>query len=130
LQPDKALKSIPTLRMLIEPEESLHQRARQLTEQVMAALNQYADVTWEKGYSRVGGGAMPTTDMPTGLCVIRPKQISISTLVERLRAGTTPVVGRVHDDALLLDVRTIQPHDTDPLLAALIETLQPESGDV
>lgn len=130
LQPEKALDTIPTLRMLTEPVESLHQRAKQLTELVMERLHQYADVTWEKGYSQVGGGAMPTAELPTGLCSIKPKKISVSALVERLRASSPPVVGRVHDQSLLLDVRTIQPHDIEPLLASLVETLHPESGDV
>lgn len=130
LQPEKALESIPTLRMLTEPVENLHQRAKQLTELVRERVHHYADVSWEKGYSQVGGGAMPTAELPTGLCAIRPKKISVSTLVERLRASSPPVMGRVNDGSLLLDVRTIQPHDIQPLLASLVKTLHPESGDV
>lgn len=129
LQPDRVLKTIPTLRMLTEPAENLYQRAKELTELIMESVDQYAEVSWQKGYSRVGGGAMPTADMPTGLCVIRPKHITVSTLVERLRDGSPPVVARVHDQALLLDVRTIQPQDIEPLLATLLEALQSERGD-
>jgi L-seryl-tRNA(Ser) seleniumtransferase len=130
LDPEKALVNIPTLRMLTESKESLQQRAGVLADKLINPLHEYADVTFEEGFSQVGGGAMPTADMPTGMVAIKPKQITVENLVHKLRCGTPPVVGRVQADRLLLDIRTLQQADTEPLLTALLRAMRPESGVV
>ncbi len=129
LNSEQALQNIPTLRMLTESKESLYQRARSLADVLALKLKDYAEVTFEEGSSQVGGGAMPTAEMPTGLIVVNPQTMSVETLVYRLRTGTPSVVGRVQGERLLLDVRTLQDGDSEPLLNALLAALKEESGD-
>lgn len=120
LNPEKALQNVPTLRMLAESEKSLQRRARELTAIISGKLSDRAEVIFEEGLSQVGGGAMPTADLPTGLVSVRPKHISTEHLVERLRMSEPAVVGRLQSNHLLLDVRTIQESDIKPLLTAFI----------
>ncbi|MEG6617594.1 L-seryl-tRNA(Sec) selenium transferase [Peptococcaceae bacterium 1198_IL3148] len=130
LDAEKVLVNIPTLRMLTESKESLQQRAKMLANALADPLGAYADVTFEEGFSQVGGGAMPTADMPTGMVAIKPRQITVDQLVHKLRFGTPPVVGRVQADRLLLDVRTLQQHDTAPLLTTLLQVLASEGSEI
>ena len=129
LNPEKVLQNVPTLRMLTEDNESLQQRAQVLAKLLSEKLSAYAEVKYQQGFSAVGGGAMPTADLPTGLVMINPKNITVDRLVQRLRIGEPSVVGRVQADRLLLDVRTLQNKDTEPLTAALIKAFNEESGD-
>ncbi|WP_031515787.1 L-seryl-tRNA(Sec) selenium transferase [Desulfofalx alkaliphila] len=128
LDPEGALQKIPTLRMLTEPVDSLHRRATELAKTIGDGLKDLAQTTFEEGLSQVGGGAMPTAQLPTGLVAVSPRHVSVEQLTERLRSGDPPVIGRVQGDRLLLDVRTLQANDTQPLLQALIEALQPLKG--
>lgn len=129
LDPQAALKNIPTLRMLTEPVDSLHRRAQSLAQAIGLEIHQQAQTVFEEGLSQVGGGAMPTADMPTGMVAIKPLNIPVEKLVERLRTGDPSVVGRVQGDRLLLDVRTIQPQDILQLIRALTQALSPESDE-
>ncbi len=129
LNPEKVLQTVPTLRMLTEDNERLQQRAQELAELLAEKLSACAEVKYKQGFSAVGGGAMPTAVLPTGLVIINPKNITIDRLVQRLRVGEPSVVGRVQADQLLLDVRTLQSKDTEPLVAALTKAFYEESGD-
>ncbi|MBM7855900.1 L-seryl-tRNA(Ser) seleniumtransferase [Desulfohalotomaculum tongense] len=124
LHPDRVLQNVPTLRMLTEPLTSLHQKARQLAEIIAGKVGDMAEVAFEEGVSRVGGGAMPTADLPTGLVRVTPRNIPVERLVTSLRLGEPAVVGRVQEGSLLLDVRTLQKNDTEPLVQALLQALQ------
>lgn len=124
LNPAKALQNVPTLRMLTESVENLHRRARELAVIIAEKIANQAEVTFIEGLSQVGGGAMPTANLPTGLVAIRPDNIAVDCLVARLRNAELPVVGRVQNNRLLLDIRTIQQEDIQPILTALLQALQ------
>ncbi|MBO8137762.1 MAG: L-seryl-tRNA(Sec) selenium transferase [Desulfotomaculum sp.] len=126
LDPEKAKQNIPTLRMLTEPLENLQQRAQELAECIENKVRGMAEVNYEEGLSQVGGGAMPTAHLPTGLVRVNPKKIAVEDLVTKLRLGEPPVVGRVQDDSLLLDVRTLQKDDIDLLVQALYRAMEEE----
>ncbi|MTI81778.1 MAG: L-seryl-tRNA(Sec) selenium transferase [Firmicutes bacterium] len=124
LDTDKVLQEIPTLRMLTDSLEVLNEKAGQLAEIITDKINDLAEVTAEEGLSQVGGGAMPTAHLPTGIVRIAPKNITVEELVTRLRLGEPSVVGRVQEGSLILDVRTLQNNDTEPLVQALIQSLK------
>ena len=72
------------------------------------------------GASAVGGGAAPTVEIPTMLVCLRAGSHRPQELARRLRAGTPAVVARIVDDAIVLDLRTVDPGEEDALLAALV----------
>ena len=103
----RALREIPVLRMLAAPAAALRTRA----EALQAAIG--AGVTIVDAESSVGGGAFPAARIASVALAIEP----VGRLDERLRLGDPPVIGRVADDRLLLDLRTVR-EEEDALLSA------------
>jgi L-seryl-tRNA(Ser) seleniumtransferase len=71
------------------------------------------------GASVVGGGAFPGVELPTTLVSIAPAGCTLVELERRLREGEPSVVGRVQDERLLLDPRTVSPDEEAALTAAV-----------
>jgi L-seryl-tRNA(Ser) seleniumtransferase len=67
----------------------------------------------------VGGGALPTVELPTAALALGTTARPAERLDEALRAGRPPVLGRLLDDRLLLDCRTILASDIAPLAGRL-----------
>ncbi|MFZ5634137.1 MAG: L-seryl-tRNA(Sec) selenium transferase [Bacillota bacterium] len=101
------MQNVPTLRMIGTPGEQLYDRAGALSRLLEEAVGGRAQIAVEKGSSAVGGGAMPTAELPAWLVSVRPAGMTVEELAGRLREGDPAVVGRIQDDRLLLDVRTI-----------------------
>jgi L-seryl-tRNA(Ser) seleniumtransferase len=93
LDPERALREVPVLRMLNEPLEAVRARAERLAEAVGGEV--------EETVARVGGGALPLAELPSFACAVE------ETLAEPLRTGEPPVVGLLRDGRLLLDCRTL-----------------------
>jgi len=72
--------------------------------------------------SEVGGGALPTVELPTAALALGNAERRPQDLDERLRAARPPVLGRLLDDRLLLDFRTVLPGDV-PALATILASL-------
>jgi L-seryl-tRNA(Ser) seleniumtransferase len=105
LDPERALREVPVLRMLAEPPETIRVRAEQL-----------ADVTGgtvEETVARVGGGALPLAELPSFACSVEEE------LAAPLRHHEPPVVGVVRDGRLLLDCRTLADAELDEVAAAV-----------
>jgi L-seryl-tRNA(Ser) seleniumtransferase len=69
--------------------------------------------------SQVGGGALPTVELPTAALALGTASRPAHALDEALRAGRPAVLGRVLDDHLLLDCRTVLPADVVALASCL-----------
>ena len=120
LDESQALQEIPTLSMITASAESIQQRALNFLDRVQKSLGDRGDFALVRVNSRVGGGAMPEQDIASWAVAVRPGNMKINRLEQRLRHATVPVVGRVEDDRLLLDMRTI----ADDELDVLVESLQ------
>lgn len=110
LDEEKAIKNIPTLRMLTYTKEELIEKANQLYDVIENKLgykNDYAELYVEECKGRVGGGSMPTEELDSMAVILKPSKISINTLEEKLRLGRLHIIARVYDDKYVLDVRTI-----------------------
>jgi len=99
-----ALEELPTLGMLHAPVQEMEQRARRLAEELaQAAPDLEVDVA--SSVARSGGGTLPTHEIPS--FAVRLGGTDAESLSERLRVTDPPVVGRVHEGRLWLDVRTL-----------------------
>ena len=99
----EATARIPVWRMIAATVKDIERRARTWAKLV--------DVSVIDGETMVGGGSLPGGSLPTKLVSIPGGKTAVKKLAEALRAGTTPVVGRISDDALLLDPRTVLPEE-------------------
>jgi L-seryl-tRNA(Ser) seleniumtransferase len=105
LDPPKALRKVPVLRMLNEPLEEVRARAGRLAAAVGGEV--------EETVARVGGGALPLAELPSCACAVEQD------LAPALRAGDPPVVGVLRDGRLLLDCRTLTDAEAEEAAAAV-----------
>ncbi|MBK5226023.1 MAG: L-seryl-tRNA(Sec) selenium transferase [Thermoleophilia bacterium] len=128
LKPEEALGRIPTLRMLSEPIDSLQARAEKLASGLSEVIGDAATVAVEKAASKVGGGALPLLELDSYVCSVLPSAITVDDLAARLRETDPPVIGRIHKERLLLDVRTILPEQAEMIAKALRQAFYPEES--
>jgi L-seryl-tRNA(Ser) seleniumtransferase len=115
----EAADKVPIWRMISTPLEDLDLRAQRWRD----ALGGSATVV--DGASTIGGGSLPGETLPTRLLRLRPSGAGgAEALAARLRRTDPPVVGRIEDDRLLLDPRTVLPDEDAALLAALRDATQ------
>jgi L-seryl-tRNA(Ser) seleniumtransferase len=73
--------------------------------------------------STVGGGSLPGERLPTTALVITPRPGRAADLLRRLRQQEPPVIGRIEQERVLLDPRTVLPDEDDALLEAVVAAL-------
>ncbi len=106
LEPERALREVPVLRMLNEPVEAVRARAERLAAAVGGEV--------EETVGRVGGGALPLAELPSFACAVEEP------LAGPLRSAEPPVVGVLRDGRLLLDCRTLTDAEADEVAVAVL----------
>jgi L-seryl-tRNA(Ser) seleniumtransferase len=71
------------------------------------------------GESVIGGGAAPSAALPTTLLALTSKSLTADELAARLRASSPPIIARVEDARVLLDLRTVFPEQDETMAVAL-----------
>jgi L-seryl-tRNA(Ser) seleniumtransferase len=112
--------TIPVQRMLTMSAAEIRTRADDLAAAINRAGGWKAEVV--KGMSAIGGGSAPGVELPTWLVAIARDGLSAAGLEEKLRAASVPVIARIDQDRLVLDLRTVPPGD-DRALAELLQSL-------
>ena len=105
LDPARAAREVPVLRMLQEPAETVRARAERLAKAVGGEV--------EETVARVGGGALPLAELPSFACAVEEE------LAASLREADPPVVGVIRDGRLLLDCRTLTDAEAEEAAAAV-----------
>lgn len=115
-----AFNDIPALRMLaLEPAE-IDRRAHNLIQRVTEKLlNSALTIELVKGESAVGGGSGPNTHPKTTLISLQHNDLAAEEIQARLRSLSPPVIGRIADEKVLLDLRTVSPAEEAELVEAL-----------
>lgn len=104
---EKAIKEIPTIRMIAYTVEELEERANNLLN-IINLENTDLKLTIEDEFSTVGGGSMPGEEFPTKVLAFNSEKYSASKIEKKLRLSKSHIIGRVTDGKYLLDLRTIQ----------------------
>jgi L-seryl-tRNA(Ser) seleniumtransferase len=115
-----ALEEIPALRMLTRSAADVRARTEAFLGRLTTKAGGDLEMRVEAGVSRVGGGAAPMEDLPTFLLAVRPRTMSAESYEGALRLGSPPVVARVREGWVLLDLRTILDDQEEALFGALI----------
>ena len=118
---EAAVRTIPTLAMLTMPLAAIERRARRLSRRLGKSLADRGTVALVRTSSRVGGGSLPEMELSSCGLAVTPRKMSVNELERRLRAATVPVIGRIENDCLLLDLRTVADDEIAALAATLIE---------
>ncbi len=127
LDPERAMREVPALRMLAEDATATGARAEALLTTLgkEAAQKLSAEVIDTTG--RVGGGAMPLAELKSRALALSPQNISADRLDALLREAGPPVVARIHEDRLLIDMRCVI-DDEIGQLAEILKGLADQAG--
>ena len=98
------LDAIPAVAMMRLSKEAIAQRANSMARQLRAA-GLAAEV--RDGESILGGGAAPSSSIPTALLAITSNHHSAAEMLDQLRHHDPPIIARVEDDRVILDLRTV-----------------------
>ncbi|MEE9198749.1 MAG: L-seryl-tRNA(Sec) selenium transferase, partial [Dehalococcoidia bacterium] len=118
---EEALSQVPVWRMISMALEDIEARASSWAK----GVGEVGRVI--EGRSTIGGGSLPGETLPTKLLAVAPPgDRGIDELARRLRLGDPPVMGRIDEDTLLLDPRTVLPEQDEALVPALQRALAPD----
>ena len=112
--------TIPVQRMLTMSAEAIRTRADALAAAINHAAGWKADVV--KGMSAIGGGSAPGVELPTWLVAVAKNGVSAAGLEEHLRAASVPIIARIEQDRVVLDLRTV-PESDDTIVADVVQRL-------
>jgi L-seryl-tRNA(Ser) seleniumtransferase len=115
--------ALPTLRMLTRPLTELTRQASSLARRLKKRWGDKIRVEVRVSEGRVGGGALPQAALPSRALALTLPPLSAQELETRLRQAQPPVIGRVEQGEVWLDVLTILPDDLGPFLAALNDVI-------
>ena len=120
----KAFEDVPTLRMLALEAAEIGKRAERVRKTVAADTGTGAHFEVVDGVSKTGGGSSPTGERPTRLLAVSAPAGDAGRIEELLRRGDPPLIGRVQNGKLLIDLRTVLPEQDDTVAARLIDALR------
>ena len=110
--PDRLAQRVPTLRLLARDEADIRAAAERMRGPVAAALGDGFEVSVIACQSQIGSGSQPVERLPSAAIAIQPagkrKGAGLSRLGNAFQKLPVPVVGRIHDDALLFDLRCLE----------------------
>ena len=110
--------SIPTLRMMRASEDELQHRAEDIARQLRISAPQL-EIEVVESRSLLGGGSAPGSTLPSRAVSVKSGSIPADEILQNLRRWPTPIVARVEEDRVLLDLRTVGPEQDAEVAAAL-----------
>jgi L-seryl-tRNA(Ser) seleniumtransferase len=118
--PDSLHRRLPIYRMLATTPGTLQEMARTIAQEIARHLPQ-ATARCAADQSYAGGGSLPTIPFPTWVVCVQHPELPADQLAAALRQRQAPIICRVHDEALVVDCRTLSSEDADLIPAALAE---------
>lgn len=115
---EEAEQSIPLLQLLAASADNLRNRADRLAPQIAeSSLVESAEAIESTTF--LGGGSIPTQELPTWCVAVTPKDIGLNEFSARLRQGVVSVFGRIHQDRFLFDLRSVMAHQDSLIVDAV-----------
>ena len=122
--PEELTKTLPTLRLLTRSQTDVREQALRLLGPVAEVLGKHYRVAIDDVNSQIGSGSLPVEVIPSAALSIRcvnGADAALRSLFEQLRTLPRPVIGRLNNGALLLDLRCLEPTDEDQFLEQFAE---------
>ncbi|WP_440481997.1 L-seryl-tRNA(Sec) selenium transferase [Serratia marcescens] len=111
LQPEKLAEQLPTLRLLTRPQQEMQQAAERLLAALAPRFTADFELRAEPYWSQIGSGSLPVDRLPSYALTFTPRDgrgATLEALAERWRRLPQPVIGRLGDGRLWLDLRCLE----------------------
>jgi L-seryl-tRNA(Ser) seleniumtransferase len=118
LDPEEAVRAVPTLQMITAPIQAVNRRARRLRRQLAGIVSSDWVVEVRADVSEVGAGALPLTQIPTRVISVHCNRLSATAIEHSFRRQDPPVLGRIQQDTFLLDMRMVQDQELPEVVQA------------
>ena len=116
---DLAHVEVPIVQMLALSSDEVERRARSVVDGVDQSGAGRLKLELIAGESTLGGGAGPTSNFPTTLIAITHPDLSAQDIEHQLRTSTPPIISRITDGKVLLDLRTVFPEQIEAIAITL-----------
>ena len=115
---DTLAAQLPMLNRYTRPMEALHAVAKQLARQLRDIFGEKVHIQIAETHGQIGSGALPVETLPSVALVLEPEDITADELASRFRQAKVPVIGRIKNAQLWLDLRAIYEREQ----ACIVET--------
>ncbi|WP_439290989.1 L-seryl-tRNA(Sec) selenium transferase [Lonepinella koalarum] len=117
LQPEKLIETLPTLRLLTQSIAQLNEKAERVKEQLSQHLPEFS-LQIEASYAQIGSGSQPLAQIPSvAVTIASQTNGKLTALLQRLKQLPTPMIARMEQDKIWLDMRSLV--NVDHLLESL-----------
>lgn len=115
-----AIENIPTLKMLTTDIQVLDERANQLKNMIQNKLDiDSLMVEIVDDFSQVGGGSLPLERIPTKCLTLWSTKLNVNYLEKKLRDFEVPIITRINNDKIYIDLRTVKDEELDIILKGI-----------
>ena len=111
--------AIPALRMMRLPADEVGRRSEAIKKTLSPNSTSRLAIEILDGESVIGGGAAPAAALPTRLLAVTCEGLSANQIAERLLHSDPPIIARVEQGSVILDLRTVFPEQDDAVIHAL-----------
>ncbi len=108
----------PTISLISKPFPRIEKAASRLARKLKKTCGDRLMIETVDGSSMIGGGSFPTQELPTKLVAIQSTRDTVDELARKLRLGDPPVIARVADEKLLLDMRTVKENEHKEIVSS------------
>jgi L-seryl-tRNA(Ser) seleniumtransferase len=115
----KAASEIPITRMMSMTSRELRKRAQNFSRRLRTGLGEGIQVRLMEGHSVIGGGSCPECQLPTTLIALECDSVRPNAIESRLRSQDPPIILRLEEDKVLIDLRTVFPSQEPMLIEGL-----------
>jgi len=122
---DQAVEHIPTLALITMSPKEIRLKAKRLVSCLRKEDLSGAKFEIRETISRVGGGALPLASPKSYAVVIESERYSAAKVERLLRQNEPPIISRVEEDKVFLDMRTVLPDEIPEIAAALAKIFAP-----
>ena len=116
LNQDTIENHLPMLQRYTRTIDELQNTAQQLGDKLMNIFQDSMSIDVRETQSEIGSGSLPVETLPSIAVALTPITISVSKLSELFRQGKVPIIGRIENDQLMFDLRTLYESEQQDLL--------------
>jgi L-seryl-tRNA(Ser) seleniumtransferase len=115
---ERAFKEVPVLTMITATRQQIAERAEKFRKRLEDTGANKIKIRIVDGFSVIGGGSCPEAQLPTQLIALAATHVSATQIEERLRRSKPPIITRVEEDQVLIDLRTVLADQEDLIITA------------